>query len=94
MTAVTMTIISIAVFIPVYLNTHSALRGIETRYVELAETLRLSRASFVRQVILPGALPGFLLGLRFGVTNAWLALVVVEHLPVPVPSAAPHLALA
>lgn len=74
------TIIAIAVFIPVYLNTHTALRGIETRYVELAETLRLSRAGFVRQVVLPGALPGFLLGLRFGVTNAWLALVVVEQL--------------
>jgi len=74
------TIIAIAVFIPVYLNTHTALRAIETRYVELAETLRLSRAAFARQVVLPGALPGFLLGLRFGVTNAWLALVVVEQL--------------
>ena len=73
-------VIAIAVFIPVYLNTHAALRGIELRYVELAETLRLPRLVFLRQVVLPGALPGFLLGLRFGVTNAWLALVVVEQL--------------
>jgi sulfonate transport system permease protein len=74
------TVIAISVFIPIYLNTHTALRGIETRYVELAETLGLSRADFIRQIVLPGALPGFLLGLRMGVMAAWLALVVVEQL--------------
>jgi sulfonate transport system permease protein len=31
-------------------------------------------------VVLPGALPGFLLGLRFAVTGAWLSLVVVEQI--------------
>jgi sulfonate transport system permease protein len=74
------TVISLAVFVPVYLNTHTALRGIESRYVELAETVGLSRWAFVRDVVLPGALPGFILGLRFGVMSAWLALVVVEQL--------------
>lgn len=74
------TVVSLAVFIPIYLNTHTALRGIETRYVELAETVGLSRGAFVRHVVLPGALPGFMLGLRFGVMAAWLALVVVEQL--------------
>jgi sulfonate transport system permease protein len=74
------TVISLAVFIPIYLNTHTALRGLETRYVELAETVHLRRAAFVRDVVLPGALPGFMLGLRFGVMSGWLALVVVEQL--------------
>lgn len=73
-------VIALAVFIPIYLNTHTALRGIETRYVELAETVRLNRWDFIRHVVLPGALPGFMLGLRFGVMSAWLALVVVEQL--------------
>lgn len=71
--------ITLGVFVPVYIQTHAGLRSIETRYVELAQTLRLSRAAFIRKVILPGALPGFLLGLRFAVTGAWLALVVVEQ---------------
>ena len=74
------TVIALSVFVPIYLNTHTALRGIETRYVELAETVGLSRWAFVRDVVLPGALPGFLLGLRFAVMSAWLALVVVEQL--------------
>ncbi|MET0295730.1 MAG: ABC transporter permease [Phenylobacterium sp.] len=74
------TVIALAVFVPVYMNTHTALRGIETRHVELAETLGLSRLTFVRDVVLPGALPGFMLSLRLGVMSAWLALVVVEQL--------------
>jgi len=72
--------IALTVFFPIYLHTHSALRAIDLRQVELAETLRLSRVQFIRHVVLPATLPGFLTGLRFGVTSAWLALVVVEQL--------------
>jgi sulfonate transport system permease protein len=71
--------IALGVFVPVYIHTHNGLRTIDTRYVELAETVRLSRLQFLRHVVLPGALPGFLLGMRFAVTSAWLSLVVVEQ---------------
>ncbi|MFI6690709.1 ABC transporter permease [Streptomyces sp. NPDC050433] len=71
--------IALGVFVPVYIHTHNGLRTIDNRYVELAETVRLSRTAFLRHVVLPGALPGFLLGMRFAVTGAWLALVVVEQ---------------
>ncbi|WP_326595574.1 ABC transporter permease [Streptomyces sp. NBC_01803] len=71
--------ITLGVLVPVYIHTHNGLRAIDSRYVELAETLRLSRAGFLRHVVLPGALPGFLLGMRFAVTAAWLSLVVVEQ---------------
>ncbi|MFJ3404762.1 ABC transporter permease [Promicromonospora sp. NPDC090134] len=71
--------IALGVFIPIYLHTHNGLRSIDKRYVELAETLRLGRRQFVTRVVLPGALPGFLLGLRFAVTGSLLALVVVEQ---------------
>lgn len=73
-------VIAITVFVPIYIHTHSALRAIDLKHVELAETLGLGRAAFIRHVVLPGALPGLLLGLRFGVTASWLALVVVEQL--------------
>ena len=74
------TIIAISVFIPIYLQTDTALRNTDLKHLELAETLRLSRWRFIRHVVLPGALPGFMLGLRFGVIGAWGALVVVEQL--------------
>ncbi|MGW5661147.1 ABC transporter permease [Streptomyces sp. NPDC003758] len=73
-------IIAIVVYIPIYLNTHSALSGIDSRYVELAEVQGLSRFTFVRQVVIPGALPGFFVGLRLGVTGSWLGLVVLEQI--------------
>lgn len=73
-------VIAVAAFFPIYIQTHSALRAIDLRHVELAETLGLTRWQFLRRIVIPGALPGFLLGLRFGATAAWLALVVVEQL--------------
>jgi sulfonate transport system permease protein len=72
--------ITLGVFVPIYLHTHNGLRTIDSRYVELAETVGLSRWQFIRRVVLPGALPGFLLGMRFAVTGAWLSLVVVEQI--------------
>lgn len=73
-------VIALTAFIPVYINLHAYLRGIDSRYVELAETLHLTYSDFVRHIVLPGSLPGFLLGLRFAATGAWLALVVVEQI--------------
>jgi sulfonate transport system permease protein len=76
MKVVTIALISM---IPIYINTHNGLRSIDGRYVELAETLGIGRGEFIRHVVLPGALPGFLLGMRFAVTSALLGLVVVEQ---------------
>ncbi|HZP49669.1 ABC transporter permease [Actinocrinis sp.] len=73
-------IIAIVVYIPIYLNLHAALSGIDHRFVELAEVLGLSRWQFIRQIVIPGALPGFFVGLRLGVTGSWLSLVVLEQI--------------
>ncbi|MBO0843262.1 MAG: ABC transporter permease [Nocardioides sp.] len=73
------TTIALISLLPIYIHTHNGLRGIEGKYAELAETIGLSRGEFVRKVVLPGALPGFLLGMRFAVTSAMLGLVVVEQ---------------
>jgi sulfonate transport system permease protein len=71
--------IALISLIPIYINTHNGLRGIDGRYAELAETIGIGRGEFVRHVVLPGALPGWLLGLRFAVTSSLLGLVVVEQ---------------
>ncbi|MFG2571345.1 ABC transporter permease [Streptomyces sp. NPDC048481] len=73
-------IIAIVVYIPIYLNTHAALSGIDHRFVELAEVQGLSKVRFIRQIVIPGALPGFFVGLRLGVTGSWLGLVVLEQI--------------
>jgi sulfonate transport system permease protein len=40
----------------------------------------LSRFRFIREIVVPGALPGFFVGLRLGVTGSWLGLVVLEQI--------------
>jgi sulfonate transport system permease protein len=77
--AMKVAMISLVVFLQIYMHTHDALRSIDRKHVELAESLGLSRIAFLRHVVLPGALPGFLLGLRIGMAQAWIALVVVEE---------------
>lgn len=67
-----------AVLVPVYINTHAALRGIDIGHVELATTLGLTRSEFIRKVALPAALPGFFVALRLAVALCWTALVVLE----------------
>jgi sulfonate transport system permease protein len=67
-----------AVLVPVYINTHAALRAIDIGHVELARTLGLTRMEFIRHVALPGALPGFFVALRLAVAICWTALVVLE----------------
>jgi sulfonate transport system permease protein len=74
------TVIALSVFVPIYINTHAALRGIDVRYAELAETVGLGRWPFIWRIALPGSLPGFFTGLRIAVTVSWLALVVVEQI--------------
>lgn len=71
-------IIALGTLVPIYINTHAALRGIDRRYVELGQAVSLSRARFLRHVVFPASLPGFFTGLRLAVTHSWTALVVVE----------------
>ncbi|WP_280505362.1 ABC transporter permease [Nocardia farcinica] len=71
-------LITLGVIVTMYIQTHASLTTIDKRFVELSEVQGVSRATFIRQVVVPGSLPGFFLGLRLSVTGAWLALIVVE----------------
>ncbi len=73
-------LVALGVTFPMYLNTHSAIRGVDARYVDLARTLGLGRTALVGRVVLPGAMPGFFTGLRFAASIAWLVLVVSEQI--------------
>ncbi|MEU1280810.1 ABC transporter permease [Streptomyces sp. NPDC005805] len=74
------TVIALGVAVNMYIQVHTALTGIDSRHVELAEVLGLGRGRFLRKVVLPGSLPGFFVGLRLGVTSSWLGLIVVEQI--------------
>lgn len=69
---------AIGVIFPIYLNLSKGIRAVDHRFAELAQTCGVGWAGLVRWVILPGAWPAFLVGLRFSLGIAWLSLVVTE----------------
>jgi sulfonate transport system permease protein len=73
-------LIAMGAAIPLYLNTFSGIRGVDAKLVEAGRSLGLSRAEMIRHIILPGALPQILVGLRQSLGVAWLALVVAEQI--------------
>jgi sulfonate transport system permease protein len=72
--------ISIAVVVPVTVNTHKGIANIPQRLIEVARVYRFSALQVIRRVVLPAAAPSLFNGLRQGVMQAWLSLVFVELL--------------
>jgi sulfonate transport system permease protein len=72
-------LIALGAAIPLYLNTFSGIRNVDAKLAELGQVLHLSRRELLTQVVLPGALPQVLVGLRQSLGVAWLALVVAEQ---------------
>ena len=71
-------LVALAVFFPIYLNTFHGLRSVDKELIEMGRTYGLSRFALFREVILPGALPSILVGLRMSLGYMWLFLVVAE----------------
>ncbi|WP_372007523.1 ABC transporter permease [Paenibacillus chitinolyticus] len=70
--------ISLAAFFPVYLNTFTGIRGVDSKLYEVTRILRYSRSQQLRKLIIPSALPHILLGLRLAMGVSWLVLVFAE----------------
>lgn len=73
-------LVALGVVFPIYLNAHAGIRGVDRRFVELAEVVGLSKLALIRRIVLPGSLPSFYTGLRFASAIAWLVLVVSEQI--------------
>ena len=71
-------IIAFGAFVPMYLNLFAAIRGVDQRLVEMTRTTGARRWRLVTRVIFPGAMPGFLVGLRFSLAYSILGLVAAE----------------
>jgi sulfonate transport system permease protein len=71
-------LVALGVFFPMYLNTYHGVRMVEPNLVEMARIYRLGRAALFWRVIIPGAMPSILLGLRYALAIMWLTLIVAE----------------
>jgi sulfonate transport system permease protein len=71
-------LVAIGVLFPVYLNTFHGIRSVDPGLIEMARVYGLGGWSLFARVILPGALPSILVGLRFALGIMWLTLIVAE----------------
>lgn len=71
-------LVSLGVAFPIYINTTLGIRQVDPKLLELGRVQGLSTAELIRRIILPGALPSILTGVRYSLATAWLALVVAE----------------
>lgn len=71
-------LVAVGAFFPIYVNTYLGVRGVDKRLFEMGSTLGFSILDQFRLLIVPGALPNILLGLRLSLGMAWLCLVVAE----------------
>ena len=71
-------LVALGVFFPVYLNTFHGIRSVDKGLIEMARSYGLSGWQLYRQVILPGALPSILVGVRFSLGLMWVLLIVAE----------------
>jgi sulfonate transport system permease protein len=73
-------LISKAALVPIALNTYKGIQNVPTRFIEVGHVLRFTRWQMLSKVVFPAALAPIWNGIRYGLTHAWLALVVVELL--------------
>ncbi len=71
-------LVSLGVAFPIYINTVLGIRQVDPKLVELGHVQGLSQWALIRRIVLPGALPSILTGIRYSLATAWLALVVAE----------------
>jgi sulfonate transport system permease protein len=71
-------LVSLGVFFPIYVNTFHGIRTVDANLIEMARSYGLRGFALYRDVILPGALPSILVGVRFAFGLMWVTLIVAE----------------
>lgn len=71
-------LVALGVLFPMYLNVHSGVRGVDPKLIEATSVSGFTRAEQLRHVVLPGAMPSTLTGLRLALGIAWLSIIVAE----------------
>ncbi|MBN3731384.1 aliphatic sulfonate ABC transporter permease SsuC [Burkholderia sp. Tr-20390] len=71
-------LVALGVFFPVYINTYHGIRSVDANLIEMAKSYGVRGFALYRDVILPGALPSILVGVRFAFGLMWVMLIVAE----------------
>jgi len=73
-------LVGFAAAFPVAVNTWTGVKAVKDIWIRAAQGMGAGERQMFRKIVLPGALPYVLTGLRLGVARAWRVLVAVEML--------------
>ncbi|MEU1469221.1 ABC transporter permease [Streptomyces sp. NPDC005761] len=73
-------LIAVATTFPMYVSTSSGVRNTDPKLIEAMRSFGMGRLALVREVVLPGALPSLLAGLRLSMTLSVIALIAAEEI--------------
>ncbi len=76
-------IIWLCAFFPILLNTIAGVKGIDPIHIRAALCLGAGRRALFQRIILNGALPNIVVGLRVGLGIGWMGLVAAELVAAP-----------
>lgn len=71
-------LVAVGTMFPIYLNTFHGIRTIDRGLIEMAKVNGLGPFAIFWRVVLPGAMPSVLVGLRYSLGIMWLTLIVAE----------------
>jgi NitT/TauT family transport system permease protein/sulfonate transport system permease protein len=71
-------IIFLGAVFPIFTNTFMGARGVAPIHLQVAQCFGAPRLLFIRQVLLPSALPYILSGLRIGLGVGWMCVIAAE----------------
>ena len=73
-------LIAFGTFTPTVVATYGAVDNVDRSLIRMGQSFGLSWFSIVRKIVLPGAMPGILSGLRISLSIAFILLVAAEML--------------
>ncbi|MET9266465.1 ABC transporter permease [Amycolatopsis sp. NPDC004079] len=73
-------LIAVATSFPMYVSASGGVRNADRGLLEAMRTFGMGRLALVREVVLPGALPSLLSGLRLSMTLSVIALIAAEEI--------------
>jgi NitT/TauT family transport system permease protein len=73
-------LVGFAAAFPVAINTWTGVKAVKQIWIRAAQAMGAGERQLFHKVVLPGALPWILTGLRLGLARAWRVLVAVEML--------------
>jgi len=71
-------LVALGVLFPIYINTLHGIRSVDPGLIEMGRVYGLRGWELHCKVVLPGALPSVLVGVRFSLGFMWLTLIVAE----------------